>query len=496
MFDGLLLDFNERTIPVPVKVSNALIDMITSNMLNRYPEYGNLEEKLSQYTGVTRDQIVITNGSDQGIDMVVRTFVDHDDTIIIPTPSFSMYKQSAQIVGARIKEPFYNKTDMSFPLSDILDMITTDVKLIVICNPNNPTGTLIPVSDIERIARKASSAIILVDEAYAEFSGVSAVSLIEKLPNIIVTRTCSKALGLPSLRLGYLVATNTYIKELLKVRGPYDVNMAVALAASAALDCTEELGEYVNEVMNISKPLIETFFNKNKIDFYPSSANFILYKPLIEHEAEILKHNSILVRPQDKKQIEGTIRLTIGTEQQMKRFIKIYANNILPLRVKKKVAFIDRDGTIIHEPQDTYQIDSIEKLKILPGVTAGLKKLMRQGYHLILISNQDGLGTPSFPQEDFDEPHNKMLELLKKDGIVFDEQFICPHISADNCSCRKPKTGLVQDYLAQNTIDFRCSLVCGDRDTDRQFAENIGVSFISMKTNGNFMTALMKGTRV
>jgi len=102
--------------------------------------------------------------------------------------------------------------------------------------------------------------------------------------------------------------------------------------------------------------------------------------------------------------------------------------------MSKKYAFVDRDGTLIFEPQDTFQIDSVEKLKILPGVIEGLQKLKKLGYGLIMISNQDGLGTSSFPKNDFEKPQNKMIEIFKKVGIEFEEIFICPHLDADKCN--------------------------------------------------------------
>lgn len=489
-FSGVLLDFNERTLPPSSKVQKAIQDLLTTNKLQVYPEYGGLEKKLAKYVGVERDQIMITNGSDQGIDIIFRTFTDIGDKVIIPTPSFTMFYQAAQIVGNKILRPLYSKENLSFPLEELLEMINESVKLIVICNPNNPTGTLISIDDIEKIAQKAPSTTILVDEAYFEFSGVSAVPLINKYSNIIVIRTLSKAFGLPSLRVGYIVTSKIYINELLKVRGPYDVNMIAYTAALAALEDFKGIQNYVNEVMTKAKPMVEEFFNKNNIIYYPSSANFILFKANNNQAQKLLKENGILVRPQDKTNIENTLRVSIGTVNQMKQFIKVYQNVILD---KSKYAFLDRDGTLIFEPQDTFQIDSIEKLKILDGVTEGLKALKKRGYELIMITNQNGLGTYQLPKDNFDAPQNKMLKVFKENGIIFKQIFVCPHLPSENCDCRKPKTGFVKKLLRDNQIDKNNSLMCGDRITDEQFAKNIGVKFISMQTNGNFYNALMKG---
>lgn len=151
-----------------------------------------------------------------------------------------------------------------------------------------------------------------------------------------------------------------------------------------------------------------------------------------------------------------------------------------------KIAFLDRDGVLIFEPPDTKQIDSIDKLKILPGVIGGLKKLRDSGYKFVMVSNQDGVGTKSFPKKDFEKPQNEFLRLLKLEGLEFYKIFICPHKKEGNCSCRKPKIGLLKAWLKSEKIDFEKSFMIGDLETDMQFAENIGVRGIKMETNGIF----------
>ena len=143
----------------------------------------------------------------------------------------------------------------------------------------------------------------------------------------------------------------------------------------------------------------------------------------------------------------------------------------------EKVLFIDRDGTLIQEPDDN-QVDALDKVHLVDNVVVSLLELANHGYRFVMISNQDGLGTDSFPQEDFDPPHALTMSLFESQGIIFDEIFICPHLPADNCECRKPRTGLLTRYLAAHNIDLEASAVIGDRQTDMELAERIGVSGI------------------
>lgn len=154
--------------------------------------------------------------------------------------------------------------------------------------------------------------------------------------------------------------------------------------------------------------------------------------------------------------------------------------------MSQKYAFLDRDGTLIFEPKDTFQVDSVEKLKILEGVLVALKKLISQGYKLVMVTNQNGIGTESFALENFEKPQAKLLKIFKENGIEFDGIFVCPHFKEDNCNCRKPKTGLVDKFFAENDVDLMNSFMCGDRDTDRQFAENLGIKYVPMECNGIF----------
>lgn len=154
----------------------------------------------------------------------------------------------------------------------------------------------------------------------------------------------------------------------------------------------------------------------------------------------------------------------------------------------KKYAFLDRDGALIFEPQDTFQVDRLDQLQILPGVLSGLKNLGKLCYRLVMVTNQDGLGTGKYPKKNFEIIQQRLFKIFEDHGIMFDEIFICPHFKEENCACRKPKTGLVDELFRTGSVDSKNSFMYGDRETDRQFAENLGIRFIKADTNGPFKT--------
>jgi imidazoleglycerol-phosphate dehydratase / histidinol-phosphatase len=145
--------------------------------------------------------------------------------------------------------------------------------------------------------------------------------------------------------------------------------------------------------------------------------------------------------------------------------------------------FIDRDGTLVEEPPD-HQIDALDKIRFMPGVFAALGELQRRGFRLAMITNQDGLGTHSFPRRAFEQSQEFILAAFGSQGIAFEAVFICPHFPADGCDCRKPRIGLVKDYIRDADIDLAASAVIGDRDTDLEFARNLGVRGLRVLRNG------------
>jgi imidazoleglycerol-phosphate dehydratase/histidinol-phosphatase len=155
--------------------------------------------------------------------------------------------------------------------------------------------------------------------------------------------------------------------------------------------------------------------------------------------------------------------------------------------------FLDRDGTIIVEPPDE-QIDSLEKLELIPGVIKGLNLLCDRGFELIMVSNQDSLGTDRYPKASYEQVQSKLLRILEGEGIRFSNIFICPHTPSDQCGCRKPKTGLVDEFFRNHSVDLSHSFAIGDRETDVQFGKNIGCKTIQLSPSQQSSADFVAGT--
>ncbi len=321
----LLLDFNERTIPPHPLVLEEISKYVRKGNLQLYPEYGDLNEVIADYIGVKPQELIPTVGSDQGIDIVIRSLLGEKDKVIIPAPTFAMLKQSSLIQGARIISPQYKGRDYEFPFAEVMENLKHGVKLVVICNSNNPTGTPVSKKLVQAIIKKAAEvgAGVLADEAYHEYAReLTVIDLIDKYPNLFITRTFSKTMGIPSLRAGVVVSQKQNITQLKKIRGPYDVGMltVAALKSLRYKEVREDIKRYVKEIMQVSKPMLEKFYKDNGVQFAPSASNFHLLK--MPDLYEFMKTKSILVRPRSDP--PGTVRVSIGTKRDTKDYIKAF----------------------------------------------------------------------------------------------------------------------------------------------------------------------------
>lgn len=317
----LRLDFNENTVGCSPRVIAAIRDCITADSLAVYPEYTAAKEAVAAYFRVKPEQFVFTNGTDEAIQVFLNTYVDDGQEVLVLKPAYAMYRFYAEVAGARIKEIPYQPPAMEFPLQEVLDAITPETRAILISNPNNPTGTGLSLLSIERILHRARKAAVLLDEAYYEFSGVTALTEIERVANLFVCRTFSKVFGMAAMRLGCLFSHQANIAYLHKAQSPYSVNGMAVLAARAAVEDTEYIQAYVAEVL-AARELLSVGLERLGIPYVPSSANFVLAnlgKRAIEVRDK-LRGQAILVRDRSYE-APGCVRFTVGTREQTRRLL-------------------------------------------------------------------------------------------------------------------------------------------------------------------------------
>lgn len=319
--DRLRLDFNENTLGCSETVTQFISEHLIENQLAVYPEYGTAVEELAQFFKVEQNEFTLTNGTDEAIQVLVNTYVDDDDDVIILQPSYAMYRFYCEVAGAQIREIPYRAGTLQFPLQELLGAIRPSTRLILISNPNNPTGSGIDLEGIIRILKKAPHAAVLLDEAYYEFSGVTALGLIREYPNLFVSRTFSKVYGMAAMRVGCLFSKAENVAWLKKAQSPYSVNTLAVLAARAAIRDTAYISEYVGEVL-AARELVYVGLEKLGINYIKSQGNFVLFD-CGERSIEVrdaLKGKNILVRDRSYE-IPGAVRVTIGTREQMRKFL-------------------------------------------------------------------------------------------------------------------------------------------------------------------------------
>lgn len=317
----LRLDFNENTVGASPKVLEYLREHLTEDGLSVYPEYREVKQELAAFFGVETDDFILTNGTDEAIQVLVNTYIDDDDEVLLLQPSYAMYRFYAEVAGASVRTVPYRPGKLAFPLDELLDSIRPATRAILIANPNNPTGTGTSRAGIERILDEATGAAVLIDEAYYEFSGVTALPLLNDYPNLFVSRTFSKVYGMAAMRIGCLFSQSGNVEFLHKAQSPYSVNSVAALAARAAIQDPAFVEKYVTEVL-AARELLYVGFEKLGIKYYESQANFVLFEagPRAIPIRDELRRRGVLVRDRSYE-IPGCVRVTVGTRDQVRTFL-------------------------------------------------------------------------------------------------------------------------------------------------------------------------------
>lgn len=316
----LRLDFNENTVGCSPRVIEALREYLTEDHLSIYPEYAAALRDLAAFFNVHASEFTLTNGTDEAIQLLVNTFIGDSGEVLMMKPSYAMYKFYSQLAGASVREIEY-PSGLQFPLETFLAAIGPATRAILISNPNNPTGGAIGLEAIRRIVDAAPSAAVLIDEAYFEFCGVTALPWIRERSNLFVSRTFSKVYGMAAMRCGCLFSAAGNMQWIRKAQSPYSVNALAVIAARAAVQDGEYVKQYVSEVLQ-SREAVYRGLERLEIRYYPSQANFVLMD--VGERAipvrDALRERGVLVRDRSYE-IPGCVRVTLGTRAGTERFL-------------------------------------------------------------------------------------------------------------------------------------------------------------------------------
>jgi len=315
---NLRLDMNESTTGCSPRVL-AKLNSMDAPTLAKYPRREDGEKLVAESLGVAPAQLLLTNGADEAIDLLCRAYLEPGDEIVVVVPSFAMYEIFAQMENAKVvRVP--TGPEFSFPTQGVLDALSGKTRIVVICNPNNPTGVAAARADILKIIQAASDAAILLDEAYFDFCGQTLIDQIGQLPNLFIARTFSKAYGLAGMRLGVMIGDQEQMPVLRRMASPFNVNtFAIECLAEALVD-RQFVAGYVAQVI-ASREWLRTELEKLGFKCWPSHGNFILCRFGDDKKAilDALRARAISLR--DRPDCQGCVRITIGTQQEMERLL-------------------------------------------------------------------------------------------------------------------------------------------------------------------------------
>ena len=281
LYEGLRLHQNENTGGCSPRVIDALA-RLRPDQIGFYPAYAAATAAVAQYLGVSTEAVTLVNGLDEGIMAVAVAYLraaigGPQLEAIVPEPAFEIFRFDTAVAGGKLVQVMPH-ADFSFPLDDVLAAITPNTRVVFVTNPNNPTGVDMPLEAIRAIARRVPpDAVVFVDEAYAEFAGVSFIPELGSFPNVIVGRTFSKAFGLAGLRIGCLVGAPATLDPVRRAVPVYSVNVAAAVAILAALEDLNHLEDYLRQV-DESKTLLYAACDRLGLGYVRSQSNFVLVR--------------------------------------------------------------------------------------------------------------------------------------------------------------------------------------------------------------------------
>jgi histidinol-phosphate aminotransferase len=318
----LRLDFNENPIGCSPAVRRALAKLSSASIAS-YPEQETVRRRAARHFGVRPEELLLTNGTDEALSLVVNTFVEARDTVLLVEPTYAMYRFYSELAGARIVAPRYD-SEMRFTWNNVIAELRKGPRVFFLPNPNSPTGNLHSKPELRRILNAATRTMVVIDEAYFEFSGVTVIPWIRRHKNLIVTRTFSKITGLAGLRLGCIFVHRELAATMRKAQSPYPVNAAALAAAEAAMRDRAFIARTAHEVRR-SRVEFARGMKWLGVKAFPSAGNFVLvhFGDRTKRIVAALARKGILVRDRSSDfGGEGYVRITLGTVAQTRRLLR------------------------------------------------------------------------------------------------------------------------------------------------------------------------------
>lgn len=314
----LRLDLNENTSGCSPRVL-ARMRSLDAKKIALYPPREPGEKLVAAFLGVQPAEVLLTNGADEGIDLLCRAYLDHGDEMVIVTPAFSMYEIFCQSTGAKtVRVPA--GPEFSFPVEDLLKAITPRTRMIVVTNPNNPTGIAAERADILRVIEAAPDAAVLVDEAYFDFHGHTLMDRIGKIPNLFVARTFSKAYGLAGVRIGILAGAAEQISVIRRMPSPFNLNVFALECLAEALADRQSVQNYVDQVRHGRESLRRDLEGLG-VKCWPSETNFVLADFGRQCDSVLAAMHAQGIALRKRPDLPGCIRITIGAPPEMARLV-------------------------------------------------------------------------------------------------------------------------------------------------------------------------------
>ena len=319
------LDQNENPYELPADLKREVVDRVLSRPWGRYPEFvpAAVIKTMAKFTGWREDGILVGNGSNELIQASLAVTLGPGRRLAVPQPTFTLYKLMAAILQADIAEVPLKPENMTFDVDALIkEARISDV--VVVCNPNNPTGTLLESGALAALLKNARG-LVLLDEAYHEFSGQTAFPLLEKHRNLVVLRTFSKAMAMAGLRFGYMMADPEIAREIYKAKLPYNVNIFTLAAADVVIERRSVLVQAIASLIRERDRVTAELQKRAAVQVFPSKANFVLIKtgkPAPEL-FEALYAQGVLVRNVSSYPLlDRCLRVSIGMPEENDRFLK------------------------------------------------------------------------------------------------------------------------------------------------------------------------------